>query len=407
MKVMLLTLGTRGDVQPYIAMGRELSARGHEVFICTSRDSGEMIEAAGLRHRLLSADSRTLVTGPRATAAVMSLTGRIMALRWAEKILREQLHEMWQIGLDEAPDVILHSSKGILAPHLARKLGGKAVPVFLQPGFAPSGEIPPFVLTSHDLGRLGNRLSHEALLAALRVGNEIVSWASGIATGPRLDPIVGWGAGGLRLHAYSPTLSPPPGDFPRTDRMTGYPFMAPEPWEPPADLAAFLEAGSAPVYVGFGSMPGIDPEGQTRTVVAALRATNQRGIIATGWGGLAKIDHSADIHVLQAAPHGWLFPRVAAVVHHGGSGSTHEGLRWGRPSVVCPLLLDQPYWGGQVAKLGAGPKPIPQTSLTAEALAAAIHAALSAPVRARAAELGETLRSEDGCARIADLVEAL
>ena len=407
MKFMLITLGTRGDVQPYIALGKAIQARGHTVFICTSRDAGEMIETAGLRHRPLKADAKALVTGPEAAAAAMSLSGRIMALPWVEKVIREQLQEMWKIGLDEAPDMILYSPKGILAPHLARKLGAKAVPVFLQPGFVPTSEIRPFVLTSQDLGRIGNRISHEALLATLRVGTEFASWASGIATGPRIAPLGGWGAGGLRLHAYSPTLSPPPHDFPDSDRMTGYPFQDPAPWDPPEALETFLEAGPPPVYVGFGSMPGINAEAQTRTVLAALKETGQRGVIATGWGGLSRMGHQDDIHILQAAPHSWLFPRMAAVIHHGGAGTTHEGLRWGRPTVICPLFLDQPYWGQQIANLGAGATPVPQKSLTVPSLAKAIDQVLQPQVLSRATEIGESLRSENGCARIADLLEAL
>ncbi len=407
MKIMLLTLGSRGDIQPYTAIGKVLRARGHDVVVCTSRDAGDMVTGAGLRLRRLGVDIRALVSGPEAAAAVTSLAGRLRAFGQAEKELLDQLPEMWRIGMEEAPEIILYNSKGILAPYLARALGGKAVPVFLQPGFFATGEIPPFVLTAHHLGRFGNRLGHKAVLAALRASNEAVTWFSGIETGPRLDPLAGWGAGGCRLHAYSPTLSPPPGDLPREDRVTGYPFSQPESWDPDPDLAAFLRAGPAPVYVGFGSMPGINPEAQTRTVLAALAACGQRGIIATGWGGLARLRHDEDVFFLKEAPHTWLFPRVAAVVHHGGSGTTHEGLRWGRPTVICPLLLDQPYWGRQVETLGAGPPPLPMRSLDATALAAAIERALSEPVQARASALGAALEAEDGCTRIADLLEQL
>lgn len=117
--------------------------------------------------------------------------------------------------------------------------------------------------------------------------------------------------------------------------------------------------------------------------------------------------HQDDIHILQAAPHSWLFPRMAAVIHHGGAGTTHEGLRWGRPTVICPLFLDQPYWGQQIANLGAGATPVPQKSLTVPSLAKAIDQVLQPQVLSRATEIGESLRSENGCARIADLLEAL
>ncbi|WP_456390744.1 glycosyltransferase [Profundibacter sp.] len=411
MKIMLLTIGTRGDVQPYVALGQELRARGHDVVITTSKNSTDMIKAAGLRANPLNADTEQLMKGPEAKAAVSSVTGRIKAVRWTENVMRKQFEDMWRIGLAEKPDLILHSAKGLLAPYLARKLGGKAVPVFLQPGFAPTKDNPSFMVTTRDLGEWGNLISHETMLGALWIGNRFVQWnwerETGIDLGPSLNVLGGWGAGGLRIHAYSPHISPLPKDYPKTERMSGYLFRHPERWDPPADLAAFLKAGPPPVYVGFGSMPGIDPVRQTQTVLEALKRNGQRGVIATGWGGLSDVEAGNDIHVLKAAPHSWLFPRMAAVVHHGGSGTTHEGLRWGRPTVICPFVMDQPYWGKAVSELGVGAAPIRQENLTVKNLSDAINFALGPGVIMRAGKLGDVLQKEDGAAAIADIIEAL
>lgn len=141
----------------------------------------------------------------------------------------------------------------------------------------------------------------------------------------------------------------------------------------------------------------LDHARTTDALVGALARTGLRAVVATGWGGIAGFTGD-NVHVVDAVPHSWLFPRVAAVVHHGGSGTTHEGLRWGRPSVVCPLSLDQPSFGARVQALGAGPAPIRQKRLTADGLARALDAALAPETRACAEEIGARLRHEDGVA---------
>jgi UDP:flavonoid glycosyltransferase YjiC (YdhE family) len=180
--------------------------------------------------------------------------------------------------------------------------------------------------------------------------------------------------------------------------VTGYWFLdAPIGWQPSPELVAFLDSGPTPVYVGFGSMAFHDVARQTTIVLQALQLTGQRAIVATGWGGLKSEEAPASILVVDAVPHDWLFPRVAAVVHHGGAGTTGAGLRAGKPTVVCPFVGDQTFWGRRVAALGVGPQPIPQWRLTAERLAEAIQCAVTDEgIRQRAAALGATIRAENG-----------
>jgi sterol 3beta-glucosyltransferase len=200
------------------------------------------------------------------------------------------------------------------------------------------------------------------------------------------------------LYGYSTHVLPRPQDWNAQIHITGYWFLDEgEGWQPPADLVAFLDAGDPPVYIGFGSMGSRNPEEAGRIALDALARSGQRGIIAAGWGGLKTGDLPESVHLISALPHSWLFPRMAAVVHHGGAGTTAAGLRAGVPSIITPFGMDQPFWGRRVAELGVGPQPIPRKKLTAERLAAAITEATTNPtMRRRAAALGEAIRSEDG-----------
>jgi sterol 3beta-glucosyltransferase len=201
---------------------------------------------------------------------------------------------------------------------------------------------------------------------------------------------------------------PRPADWPATVAVTGYWFLDEgADWQPPRALVDFLEAGPPPVFVGFGSMAGRDPDRLGRAVLAALARAGQRGVVVTGWGGLRVDDPPPGVFVAEAVPYDWLLPRVAAVVHHGGAGTIAAGLRAGKPTVVCPFVADQPFWGARVHALGAGPAPIPQRRLSAEALAGAIRVAVGDDgMRERAAALGAAIRGEDGVAAAVALLGA-
>jgi sterol 3beta-glucosyltransferase len=162
-------------------------------------------------------------------------------------------------------------------------------------------------------------------------------------------------------------------------------------------LQAFLDAGPPPVYVGFGSMVGRDPAGLAQKVVEALLLAGLRGVMARGWGGLQPDVVPAHVHLIDEAPHGCLLPLMAAVVHHGGAGTTAGGLYAGRPTVICPFFGDQPFWGRVVHQVGLGPAPVPQRRLTSTRLAAAMREAVSSEaIRLAAEDMGRRLRAEDG-----------
>jgi sterol 3beta-glucosyltransferase len=200
---------------------------------------------------------------------------------------------------------------------------------------------------------------------------------------------------------------PRPKDWPAHVHSSGYWFLEEEAgWQPSADLLRFLEQRPPPVYIGFGSVgePGL-AEQTTAIVIEALRRSGQRGVLATGWSGLANLpEPPKNVFILESAPHAWLFPRMAAVVHHGGAGTTAAGLRAGVPGVIIPSGVDQFAWGRRVYELGAGARPIPRKKLTAEKLSQAIDFALTAPVQQAARELGMKIQAENGAQAAAQVI---
>ncbi|MGH2523603.1 MAG: glycosyltransferase [Anaerolineales bacterium] len=209
------------------------------------------------------------------------------------------------------------------------------------------------------------------------------------------------------LYAFSPNIIPKPADWDEFQHIVGYWFLdPPADWQPPTDLLRFLESGPPLVYVGFGSMSHEDPERQTRIALRALELTGQRGVLLTGWGGITRLSTASNVFFVDNVPHAWLFPRMAAVVHHGGAGTTAAGLRAGVPSIIPAFAGDQVAWADIVTKLGVGPRVSGIKQLAAEKLAEAINTAVNDPsMRARAAALGEKIRAENGIARAVEVIE--
>jgi len=208
------------------------------------------------------------------------------------------------------------------------------------------------------------------------------------------------------LHLFSEHVVPRPRDWPACGEVTGFCFLdAPAGWRPSEALRRFVEATPQPVYVGFGSMTGMEPEKLATLTRDALRRAGQRAVIGMGWGGIRGFEPSDDVLVVDDVPHDWLFPRVAAVVHHCGAGTTAAALRAGRASVPVPFFADQTFWAQTLNDLGAAPPPLPKRKLTVERLAAAISRATTEPQYTERAEaIGAAIRAEDGAARTADRV---
>jgi sterol 3beta-glucosyltransferase len=207
------------------------------------------------------------------------------------------------------------------------------------------------------------------------------------------------------VNLVSDVVIPRPKDWAPHHHLTGFSFTQPLPYEPPRALADFLAAGPPPIYIGFGSMTGFDSNELAALATRAARGAGVRAIIATGWAEL-DVPPADDIFVVDEVPHEWLFPRVSAVVHHGGVGTFAQGLRAGKPTVIAAFFGDQPFWGWLNAKLGTGPAPLMRAKLDASRLAAAIRQALDGAYTERARDVANRLRAEDGATRAAEVIEA-
>jgi sterol 3beta-glucosyltransferase len=210
------------------------------------------------------------------------------------------------------------------------------------------------------------------------------------------------------LNGFSQYVVPRPSDWQEHVHITGYWFPENRQWEPASDLADFINSGSPPIFIGFGSMPIMDPERTTEIILGALEQTGQRAILHVGWGGLGNLPLPRSVFRIDYAPYDWLFPKTSMVIHHGGSGTTALGLRAGVPSCAIPFVFDQFYWGERIAQLGVGPAPVPFKKLTVERLREAIQLGVNSPqLKQNAALLGEKIRGENGIENALGILEQI
>jgi sterol 3beta-glucosyltransferase len=402
-RVLLLTSGTRGDVQPFVALARGLQGAGHDVAICTHERFRGFVEANGVPYAFMNDDLLKLADTPQGRALTEGRGNPVAALRAVGPIFARMLREAQAAA--EGVDAIVHHPKTLAAPSLAEAHGVAAVMVLPVPAMTPTRAFALPLLGDRDLGPWLNRASYAPLALQTSAFRGVLdAWRAELGLPrSRLRPphLDARGAPVPTLYPVSPRLVARPTDWPATTVLTGAWFLDDREAAPPADLAPFLAAGPAPITIGFGSMVGRDPAARSRLVFEAVDRAGVRAVLVTGWGGLEAAAVPAHVRervlAVPSAPFAWLFPRSAAVVHHGGAGTTAEGLRAGVPSLVCPFFGDQPYWGGRVARLGVGPRPIPQRRLTVERLAAALRELVEdGAMRARAAALGSEIAREDG-----------
>jgi sterol 3beta-glucosyltransferase len=399
MRVLLVTTGSRGDVEPFAALAAGLARAGHDPLLAAPRRLAGHAAARGIPVAPLDDGIFALqqeVAGKGASASVTAARSALPLLRrWLDDVATLQ---------DSGADMVVYAPKSLGAHHLADRLGVPSIAGLPVPLFSPTARFPsPLspVRPPRFLNRASWRLAGAVEAPYRRMVRTWRSEALGL-TGPTPNLAERVAHDGV-LHAWSPHLLPAPDDWPAELAPTGF-WSAPpdDDWTPPDALARFLDAGEPPVYVGFGSMLARDPEAFTRTVLGGLRRSGRRAVLATGWGALRPSDAPERVHVLDQAPHDWLLPRVSVAVHHGGVGTVAAALRAGVPQVVRPFLGDQPFWARQVHERGVAALPL-TGRLTADGLATAIDEAASRAGAAR--DLAAKVRGEDGVSAAVERIE--
>ena len=422
MLLTIVTAGSRGDVQPYVALALGLQRGGYDVRVATHETFRDFVAGHGLAFEPIAGDPRAILGGAAADAWLATGRNRNM-LRFARELrqlagplIEQSLHDYWRVC--QGADAVIFSSVAMPAWDVARRLGVPAFAALLQP--LSRTRAFPTVGFRGGRGLVGVPVVGPALNYASHVAAEQVMWQSvrgrvnrwrsatlGLAPSPFLGPFAEMRRLGTpTLYGFSERVVPRPHDWGDDVHLTGWWTLPPRPdWQPPEELTAFLDAGPPPVYVGFGSMTPASAGPMTATILEALERAGVRGVLQRGWGSLGGGTLPPWAIAVGDAPHEWLLPRMRAVVHHGGAGTTGAALRAGVPSIVVPLGFDQPFWGRRVAALGVGPEPLSRRALTAARLADAVGRAVSdEEMRERAAALGAALRAEDGVERAVESV---
>lgn len=413
------TGGSRGDVQPGMVLARALKLAGHGVVLAVTEDFAQMAAAYEVEVCPVRFNTRALVESIGGIEMIESEKNPVRLFRNLTALLKPMFE---QTILDVTPvlkhtDLVLsHVGAAFCALSMA-EVARLPIAIYVLALATPTREHPiatfppapdwfPFKTLYN---RLTNQMAQRAIVPLVgRLINELR------VEQLHLPPYSGsvlrtLALSNVMLHGISPAVIPRPADWPASSHMCGYWF---EPdlagWSPPPALAAFLEAGPPPIYVGFGSMASRAPEETTRLILEAVRQSGQRAVLASGWAGLRGADLPDSVFMLDEVSHRWLFPRVAATVHHGGAGTTAAAFRAGIPSVIVPHYADQFFWGDRAQRLGVSPKPIPRQKLHAPRLARAILQAVSDPqMRQRATELSDRLHAEDGAQRAVEVIEEM
>ena len=405
-QITVLAIGSTGAVYPFCALALGLQQAGHKVRMATNPNFEDLVRGLGLDFVAIAGDFKVLLKSESGQRLLQGETVKLIE----DDLLKQQMNN----ALDAAQDaeVFIFNHLAIWAYHVAERLD---IPSFL------ASTIPLSATQSFPFLSFSEQPNANPLKGWLNYGSYLVielltTWQGRTLTNrvrkewglPEL-PVLGARFRRNKprylsplpiLYGVSPSLVNKPKDWGSSIYMTGVWFLdRSEQYEPPVALTQFLEAGETPICVGFGSMADSSPEALSEIVLEAITLSKQRAIILSGWGGLGKTGTAAQlkeqIFVIDSVPHSWLFSRVKAVVHHGGSGTTAAVCRAGLPSVVVPYFADQTGWGERLHQLGVSPKPIPRKRLAVEPLAAAIALATNNSMQQKAAQLGTRIRSEN------------
>jgi UDP:flavonoid glycosyltransferase YjiC (YdhE family) len=404
MHITILALGSRGDIQPYVTLGSGLKAAGHKIRFITFENFAALAAENSLDFHPIHGNAQELVVKAGANSLALIRSFGSLAESYARDLSAPALGET-DLYINQLP-------AGLFGFDLAEKHGipmalAAVIPLARTQAFPLMG-FPRLRLPGYNKATyyMGEQMVWQMFRAVIN------RWRKQTLN-LRSLPLTGYfGQLGTRqiplLNGFSPYVVERPADWGESIHVTGYWFPDDRGWQPPPNLQAFIDAGSPPVFFGFGSMPVDDPQRTTAIILAALKQSGQRGILHMGWGGIGNQALPDTVFKIDYAPYNWLFPRMAMVIHHGGAGTTGFGLRSGVPACVVAFVFDQFYWGERIARLGVGPEPLRHAKLTVECLTDAIVLGVgNAPMRQKAAALGQKISAENGIDNAAQVIARL
>ena len=403
MKFIVATYGTEGDARPLAALCRGLIDAGHEARLLANAATLGSAQGLGVPTTALAGDIRAALASDRAVASVVAKGGGFNATARALAKIANENSESWLRALIEAGDgcdaILAAGLAGFVGFSAAEYLGAKGVGCGMIP-ITPTGAFPSPFLPPKWVPRLFNRASHRFVNATLWKAFRDKTNAARAAF--KLPPRKAVWTDNPMLYGVSPNLLPTPVDWPPNARLCGQWLAPSHPWTPPRTLMNFLAAGEAPVYIGFGSMTGFDSARLLDALIEAM--AGRRALFHPGWSGVDPKALPDTFLAIGDTPHDWLFPLTAAVIHHGGSGTSHSAARAGAPSIVVPFAGDQFFWAERLRLAGVTPAAMDGRRPKVGAFAGALDFAADAKVRNRARALGETMRAENGVGNaVADL----
>ncbi|KAJ4405477.1 hypothetical protein N0V91_005217 [Didymella pomorum] len=434
LNIVMHVVGSRGDVQPFVALGKVLkNTYGHRVRLATHPNFKGFVREHGLEFFSIGGDPTRLmafmVKNPSLMPNMRSIASGDIGQR--RRDVAEYIQGCWRScyepgdGTNDShnesaddrigsgitashfvADLIIANPPSFAHVHCAERLGIPLHIVFTMP-YSPTQAFPhPLanIQSSNADTQLTNYISYALIeLLSWQALGDIINRFRAKCLG--LDPVsMIWGPGALQrlqvphTYCWSPALIPKPTDWGSHVSISGFSFLTTPDYAPASDLLEFLNNGPAPIYIGFGSIVLDDPDAMTQLIFEGSIKIGQRVLLSKGWGGMGADElHVPDeVFMLGNVPHDWLFQHVSCVVHHGGAGTTAAGIAAGRPTVIVPFFGDQPFWGAMIARAGAGPRPIPYKQLTVDKLASAIEFCLRPATLDRARDLASKIAAEQG-----------
>lgn len=411
-RIVILTYGSRGDVEPFVALGEGLTTAGYAVRVVAPAPFAAFVATHNLEFVPIEGDPDQLArmfadrAGSSWPRMIAGMIRHVLPLASAAfRILNQATQDA---------DLIIHTFLMTDAGHtLARLRSVPDISAQFFPVFLSTSAFPGVALPDLPLGGVYRRATHALNTSMFRFGARLLSRMLRSKTPdlPRLAPWMVADATGPQtqiLFAYSPHVLPRPAEWPTFAHVTGYWQLGPPPgWDPPDALNRFLEAGSPPVYFGPGSMQTEKIPVLLRTVVAAVRACGQRAVLGVPARWITEEWDGADVISAEGIPHTWLFPRMRYILHHGGAGTTGAAAASGVPNTALPFSADQAFWAQRIRRLGIGPPAPSIREIHPAQLEALIAEAISNPAyRDRAHRLGEQIRSEDGIGAAIRVIES-